>query len=69
MNAILPGPVETEGTRALAEWEDFRAHFLPQTPLGRIGQPNDVASVALCLASDEAGWITGQVIPVAGGLR
>lgn len=69
VNAILPGPVETEGTRALAEWEDFRAHFLPQTPLGRIGQPNDIASVAMFLASDDAGWITGQVIPATGGLR
>ena len=69
VNAILPGPVETEGTRALAEWEDFRAHFLPQTPLGRVGQPGDIAGVALFLASDEAGWITGQVIPVTGGLR
>lgn len=69
VNSILPGPIETEGTRAMAEWDDFRANFLPRTPLGRIGQPDDIASVALFLASDEAGWITGQVIPVAGGLR
>ncbi len=69
VNSILPGPVETEGTRAMAEWDDVRANFLPRTPLGRIGQPDDIASVALFLASDEARWVTGQVIPVAGGLR
>ncbi len=69
VNSILPGPVETEGARALDEWDTIRNSFLPRTPLGRIGQPNDIASVALFLASGEAGWITGQVIPVAGGLR
>ena len=69
VNSILPGPVETEGTRAMAEWDNFQANVLPQTPLGRIGQPDDIANVALFLASDESGWITGQVIPVAGGLR
>jgi len=69
VNSILPGPVETEGTHALDNFEAFRAAFLPRTPLGRIGQPNDIASVVTFLASDQAGWITGQVIPVAGGLH
>ncbi|MFB3921852.1 MAG: SDR family NAD(P)-dependent oxidoreductase [Terriglobia bacterium] len=69
VNSILPGPVETEGTRALADFESVRATFLPRTPLGRIGQPEDIANVAVFLASEEAGWITGQVIPVAGGLN
>jgi 3-oxoacyl-[acyl-carrier protein] reductase len=69
VNSILPGPVETEGTRALADFEAFRAEFLPRTPLGRIGQPGDIASVVSFLASGQAGWITGQVIPVAGGLH
>lgn len=69
VNSILPGPVETEGARDLPEWDQVRATFLPQTPLGRIGQPDDIANVVLLLASDEAGWITGQVISAAGGLR
>jgi 3-oxoacyl-[acyl-carrier protein] reductase len=69
VNSVLPGPVETEGTQALAEWDSFRVQFEPRTPLGRIGQPRDIASVVSFLASDDAGWITGQVIPVAGGFR
>jgi 3-oxoacyl-[acyl-carrier protein] reductase len=69
VNSILPGPVETDGTRALAEWDEVRSTFLPRTPLGRIGQPDDIATVAVFLASADSGWITGQVIPVAGGLR
>jgi len=69
VNSILPGPVETPGTHAMAEWDAFRADFVPRTPLGRVGQPDDIANVAVFLASGEAGWITGQVIPVAGGLR
>jgi len=69
VNAILPGPVETDGTQSLAEWDEIRTQMVPRTPLGRVGQPLDIAKVASFLASDEAGWITGQVIPVAGGLR
>ena len=69
VNAVLPGPVETKGAQSLAEWDQLRAEFLPRTPLGRIGQPHDIASVVSFLASEDAGWITGQVIPVAGGLR
>ena len=69
VNSILPGPVETEGTRALDNFDAFSAELLPRTPLGRVGQPNDIASVVSFLASDQAGWITGQVIPVAGGLN
>ena len=69
VNAVLPGPVETEGTQSLAEWDQFRAQFLPRTPLGRIGQPRDIATVVSFLATPDAGWITGQVIPVAGGLN
>ena len=69
VNSILPGPIETEGTDALPNFDAFCATMLPRTPLGRIGQPNDIASVVSFLASDQAGWITGQVIPVAGGLN
>lgn len=53
----------------MAEWREVQARLVPQTPLGRAGQPHDIASVVSFLASDEAGWITGQVIPVAGGLN
>lgn len=69
VNAVLPGAVETEGARALPEFEPMLAQLLPRTPLGRVGQPNDIASVVAFLASEDAGWITGQIIPVAGGLR
>jgi len=68
VNAVLPGAVETEGARALAEFDQMLAQLLPRTPLGRIGQPHDIATVVSFLASEDAGWITGQVIPVAGGL-
>lgn len=69
VNALSPGPVETEGTRALPEFEPLVAQMIPQTPLGRVGQPHDIATVASFLASEDAGWITGQIIQAAGGLR
>ena len=69
VNSILPGPVDTEGTRAMDDFDSFSAQIVPRTPLGRIGQPNDIAGVVSFLASDQAGWITGQVIAVAGGLN
>jgi 3-oxoacyl-[acyl-carrier protein] reductase len=69
VNAVLPGPVETEGAQSMAEWDQFKAMLLPRTPLGRVGQPGDIASVVSFIASEDAGWITGQIIPVAGGLR
>ena len=69
VNSILPGPVETEGTHAMADFDAIASQFVPRTPLGRVGQPDDIAKVVSFLASDDAGWITGQVIPVAGGLQ
>ena len=69
VNSVLPGPVETEGARALEQWDQIQTQFLPQTPLGRIGEPRDISKVVSFLASDNAAWITGQVLPVAGGLR
>ncbi|HTW63930.1 MAG TPA: glucose 1-dehydrogenase [Bryobacteraceae bacterium] len=70
VNAVLPGPVETEGTQAKADWWDqFKAQIVPRTPLGRVGQPRDIATVVSFLASPEAGWITGQIIQTAGGLH
>lgn len=69
VNSVLPGPVETEGTQAMAEFEQLRDVTIPQTPLRRVGQPHDIATAVSFLASEDSGWITGQVIPVSGGLR
>jgi 3-oxoacyl-[acyl-carrier protein] reductase len=69
VNSVLPGAVETEGARSLAEFDQMLAQLLPRTPLGRVGQPHDIATVVSFLASEDAGWITGQLIPVSGGLR
>jgi 3-oxoacyl-[acyl-carrier protein] reductase len=69
VNSVLPGPVETEGTHAMTGFEQFAATVVPQTPLGRVGQPRDIATVVSFLVSPDAGWLTGQVIPAAGGLR
>jgi 3-oxoacyl-[acyl-carrier protein] reductase len=69
VNAVLPGPVETEGTQSMDNWDQFKTMLLPRTPLGRVGQPHDIATIVSFLASDDAGWITGQIIPGAGGLR
>ncbi|HET7340622.1 MAG TPA: glucose 1-dehydrogenase [Methylomirabilota bacterium] len=70
VNAISPGMVETEGWHAagLAE-SDMRKQVEAQTPLGRLGQPRDIASAAVFLASDEAAWTTGETLTVAGGFR
>jgi 3-oxoacyl-[acyl-carrier protein] reductase len=70
VNAINPGVVETEGLHAagLAEG-DFRKQAEAQTPLGRVGQPQDIAPAAVFLASDDATWITGETLVISGGLR
>jgi 3-oxoacyl-[acyl-carrier protein] reductase len=69
VNSVLPGPVETEGTQSMEGFAQLRDTFVPQTPLRRIGQPHDIATAVSFLASEDSGWITGQVIPVSGGLR
>jgi 3-oxoacyl-[acyl-carrier protein] reductase len=70
VNAINPGMVETEGVRAAGiAGSETQKRVEAQTPLGRIGQPQDIASVALFLASSDSAWITGQTFIVAGGLR
>jgi 3-oxoacyl-[acyl-carrier protein] reductase len=69
VNSVLPGPVETEGTNAMAEWDQIQNLYVPQTPLGRVGRPQDIANVVSFLASEDAGWVTGQIIPATGGLR
>ena len=70
VNAINPGMVETEGfhSAGIAE-SDFRKQVEAQTPLGRIGQPQDIAAVAVFLASADSGWVTGETLVVAGGYR
>ena len=70
VNAINPGAVETEGVRAGGFLDsDFMKQLLSQTPLGRIGQPSDIAPMAVFLASPDASWITGETFFVTGGLR
>ncbi len=70
VNAINPGIVETEGTHAggMLGGEAEKA-MVAQTPLGRLGQPRDIAPVAVFLASEDAGWLTGETIIVSGGMR
>jgi 3-oxoacyl-[acyl-carrier protein] reductase len=70
VNSINPGMVETEGVRAAGIAEsDFRKQTEAQTPLGRIGQPQDIAPAAVFLASPDSGWITGETLYISGGLR
>ncbi|MEJ0060280.1 MAG: glucose 1-dehydrogenase [Terricaulis sp.] len=70
VNAINPGVVETEGVAAVGILGgDTEQHFVSQTPLGRIGQPEDIARIAVFLASTDAGWLTGEKIVASGGLR
>lgn len=69
INSILPGGVQTEGTRTAGiTGSDLEKSIIEKTPLGRIGHPDDIAKVAVFLASDDSGWITGEKITVAGGL-
>ncbi len=71
-NAIAPGFIDTEMTQATAErlgvdFEDWKAAAGREIPVGRVGQPADVAAVASFLCREEAGYVSGQVIYVAGG--
>ena len=70
VNSLNPGMVETEGVHTAGVLgTDFHKQILAQTPLGRIGQPEDIGKVAAFLASDDAGWISGETLLVAGGMR
>lgn len=70
VNSLSPGLTETEGNRAAGNTEgDFLAMAIARTPLGRVGQPDDIADAAVFLASNDSRWITGEVIPVGGGIR
>jgi NAD(P)-dependent dehydrogenase (short-subunit alcohol dehydrogenase family) len=67
-NALVPGTIETAMTREMLQSNDaYRDHTVRTHPLGRIGQPSDVASAALYLASDESSWVTGSLQWVDGG--
>jgi 3-oxoacyl-[acyl-carrier protein] reductase len=68
VNSINPGPVETEGTHAAGMMGQFQ-ELVSGIPLGRYGQPEDIAPAVAFLASPESGWITGETLCVAGGLR
>ena len=70
VNAIRPGMVETEGFRSAGIGEsDMRKQVEAQTPLRRIGQPQDIAGAAVFLASDDSAWITGETFVISGGYR
>jgi 3-oxoacyl-[acyl-carrier protein] reductase len=70
VNSINPGLVATEGVHSAGFiGSDFETGTVAQTPLGRIGQVGDIASVAVFLASDDAKWLTGELIRTGGGLR
>jgi 3-oxoacyl-[acyl-carrier protein] reductase len=70
VNAINPGMVVTEGTHSAGIiGSDMEAGVRAQTPLGRLGEPDDIASIAVFLASDDARWLTGEHIVASGGLR
>jgi 3-oxoacyl-[acyl-carrier protein] reductase len=66
VNAVAPGYIDTDMTRNLPE--EAKRYMLGQIPLGRVGSPEDVAAAVLFLSSDEAGYITGQVLRVNGGM-
>jgi len=68
VNAINPGMVETEGTQGAGILQsDWRTDYEAQAPLGRIGQPADIAAAAVFLASSDSSWITGETITISGG--
>lgn len=69
VNSINPGMVETEGVHAAGVAGEVQAQFVAQTPLGRIGQPNDIAGAAVFLASSDSSWITGESFYISGGMR
>jgi len=70
VNSIAPGAVETEGTQRFGILDsELGKEIVARTPFGRFGQPEDIAPVAVFLASDESRWITGERLSPAGGLR
>lgn len=70
INSILPGATETEGAASagVTAGSDYEKMFIANTPLGRRGQPEDIAKAVVFLASSDAAWITGEQISVSGGM-
>ncbi len=70
VNSINPGGVETEGSRSMGLiGSDMEKQMVAQTPLGRLGQPDDIAPIAVFLASADSGWLTGEELLASGGYR
>lgn len=70
VNSVNPGMIETEGMRSAGLHEsEFRAQIESQTPLGRIGQPDDIAPAVVYLASSDAKWVTGESLTISGGYK
>jgi 3-oxoacyl-[acyl-carrier protein] reductase len=70
VNSINPGMIETEGAHSAGFMQsEFPKQVVSQTPLGRIGQPQDIGKVAAFFASDDSGWVTGETLLIAGGMR
>lgn len=70
VNTVSPSLTETEGTKSAGMLaSEFEAGIIAQTPLGRLGQPQDIADVVAFVASDDARWVTGERISAGGGLR
>lgn len=69
VNSVNPGVVETEGTHSAGfVGSDFEKSLVAQTPLGRVGRPDDIGDAVAFLASDDARWVTGELLVVSGGL-
>jgi 3-oxoacyl-[acyl-carrier protein] reductase len=70
VNAIAPGGTVTEGVQQMGFLgSDMERQMIASTPLGRLGEPSDIAPIAVFLASDESGWISGDTIFASGGLQ
>jgi 3-oxoacyl-[acyl-carrier protein] reductase len=70
VNSLNPGGVETEGAHSAGViGTEFQKNMVARTPLGRFGQPGDIAPVAVFLASDDSAWLTGEVLVASGGYR
>ena len=72
VNSLNPGLVETEGTKTAGTTgpdSEMEKWIIPITPLGRVGQPGDIAAIAVFLASDDSGWLTGEHLLATGGVR
>ena len=69
VNSINPGVIDTEGARAMEAYAQVANAIKAQTPLGRTGMPEDIGLIAAFLASEEARWLSGEIVFGGGGLR